>query len=520
MLELTIRRCGRKSVEAIIVSLNEHAIRFTGDASIQLEKQVKDCSEEGSLFKCFNEYIDSTFSTDKRVRLFELYQEAHDVIELGKFHDYITEMMQVHPVIDKIIELINVDKYCEFIRYSEHLKIPKNLGDAASKGDYPVQTTIGEQDYVEMVFLAFVVRTVYPIIFGLLSRFNETMGHVGGFSEYVCGALIKDNPEITKLPGWKKLSGYVKYSFDKRGIPIQIDAVSSAEHFVEKVLYSTIFDRLCPAIIPESEPNKNLATAINASVRKYESGGPRFDERHLPTDSSAEDKRSLYDKFQISEEVKSTNQTKQAEFFSFGLMDENDKPRNTNQFYHQAVALGIKDHELIAKVYDNMSPNWDFVLEDHILKLLESTFFQKVSPFIFEACNYQQLMAAIAIGQVWLAEMGYTYLPSLLGAISNPGVPRLYPDNFSLSNDDKDFLTSICDIQSRNNEGRSFNEAVQAAQNFLDRLGNGTWKSNLEYGVLSNSEIYSSVKRGALFPIEIDVEIKNEYMALIRYNHT
>jgi hypothetical protein len=227
----------------------------------------------------------------------------------------------------------------------------------------------------------------------------------------------------------------------------------------------------------------------------------------------------LYDKFQISEEVKSTNQVKQAEFFSFGLMDENDKHRNSNQFIHQANSLGIKDHEMISKVYDNISPNWDFMLEDHILKLLESTFFQIVSPFIFEACNYQQLMAAIAIGQVMLAERGFVYLPSLLGAISDPHGTRLFPDNFKLNDEDKDFLSSICDIQSRNNEGRSFNEAVVAAQSFLDRLANGVWRSNLEYGVLSNSEIYSSVKRGALFPIEVDIEIKNEYMALIRFNH-
>jgi hypothetical protein len=95
----------------------------------------------------------------------------------------------------------------------------------------------------------------------------------------------------------------------------------------------------------------------------------------------------------------------------------------------------------------------------------------------------------------------------------------LFPDNFKLNDEDKDFLSSICDIQSRNNEGRSFNEAVVAAQSFLDRLANGVWRSNLEYGVLSNSEIYSSVKRGALFPIEVDIEIKNEYMALIRFNH-
>lgn len=520
MLEITTQRRGKKVVEAIIVSLNERVARFTGETSIQLEGQEKDRSKERNLFECFNEYIDSTFSTDMKVELFGLYQEASNIILNGQFNDYITEMLRIQPIHDRIIDMVNVQKYCEFIQYSDHLRVPKNLGDAASKGDYPVQTTITDSDYVEQVKLAFVVRTTYPIIFGLLRRFSQQMGRVGGFSEYVCGELLKSNPNITSMPGWKKLEGYVRHSFDKKGIPVQIDAVSSTEHFVEKVLYSTIFDRLCPAMIPESEPNKNLATAINASVRKYETNGPRFDERHLPTDSGSDDKRSLHERFQVSEEVKSTNQVKQAEFFSFGLFDENDNPRAHNQFLHQANALGIRDHLLIAKVYDNLSPNWDFMLEDHIVKILESTFFEKVSPFIFEACNYQQLMAAIAIGQVWLAEQGYIYLPSLLGAIADPHGTRLFPDNFKLSDEDKEYLTSICDIQARNNEGRSFNEAIVSTQLFLDRMANGAWKSNLEYGVLSNTEIYSSVKRGDLFPIEITIEIKNEYMALVKANHS
>jgi len=77
-------------------------------------------------------------------------------------------------------------------------------------------------------------------------------------------------------------------------------------------------------------------------------------------------------------------------------------------------------------------------------------------------------------------------------------------------------MASICEIQSRNNEGRSFNEAVQAAQSFLDKFGRGIWQSNLEYGVLDTPETYALVRPGKLFALEISVEVKNEFMALNR----
>ena len=39
--------------------------------------------------------------------------------------------------------------------------------------------------------------------------------------------------------------------------------------------------------------------------------------------------------------------------------------------------------------------------------------------------------------------------------------------------------------------------------------------SNLEFGVLENKDIYSRVKQGSMFPIEMHVGIKNEYIKLV-----
>lgn len=336
-----------------------------------------------------------------------------------------------------------------------------------------------------------------------------------GYSELVCGALIADNMSITSMPGWHKLHTYVQFAFNKRGIPNQADSVTSTEDFVDKVLFNTVFSRLCCAVIPETEEGKNLATAINAAVKQHETGSAIFRDKDRPSDED-DDKRSIYDKYQISESVKSTDEVGDAEYFSFGLFDENDKERYVDRFKHQCIGLGIKNPKLVEMIYDNISPNWDFELHDHILKILQLVYFEVTSPLIFEACDYIQLLAAICLAQVKLSEQGYKYLPSVLGAIHDPEGVRSLADALKLGTEDKEFLASICDIQTRNNEGRSFNEALVAAEEFLNKFGNGRWKSNLEYGVLDDPEVYARVKKGALFPIDIDVEVKNEFMALNR----
>lgn len=515
MFLINIRRTGKKGIKAIEVSLNDQLILFNGRAKVQLEKVIRDKTTdiENNLFSCQNDYVDAVLTTDQKIKLYKLYDMAHTIVENGKFFDYNTEISQIQPIFDEIIELINPNKFCAFIENSEYLKIPKNLSEAASKGDYPEQTTITNDDYVNMVKFAFTVRTGYPIIFGLLNRFDQMMG--GGYSEVVCGQLIKNNPYLTRMPGWEKLNTYFRFSFDKRGIPTQIDGGGSSETFIDKVLFSAIFDRLCCAVIPETEYDKNIANSINGAVKQHETS-TIFKNKEDRPGGDEEDKRSSFDKYGITEEVKSSDQESEAEFFSFGLFDETDAPRYKDRFKHQCIALGIKNEKLVEKVYDNLPINWDFDLHNHTVQILMLVYFEVVSAFIWEACNYTQLTAAIALAQVKLSEQGYKYLPSVLGAIHDPNGTRSLAEGLKLGDDDKNYLASICDVQSRNSENRGYNEALLAADSFLTQFGNGVWQSNLEYGVLDEEEIYDRVQAGDLFSIEIENEIKNEFMALVK----
>lgn len=512
---IEVKRKSKKTIKAIVVSLNDHILRFNGDAGVKLERVVsgKDI-EEPNLFSCFNEYVERSFDTDKKLELFQLYEQAYNIAESPVYKDYNVELATIKPICNKILDLINVDHFISFIEYSpNHMRVPADLSVAASKGDYPSQTTITEYDYKELVKMTFVIRVLFPIIFSLIYRFDSQMGV--GYSEKECGNLIKENPHIINMYGWTKLKTYVEYAFSKRGEPMDASAIGSMEYFKERVLYNTIFSRLCCAVIPETEEGKNIATAINAAVRQHESSGTNFRKKD-DRESGDEDKRSLLERYQINEEIKATNEVMSGEFFSMGLYDEKDQERHVDRFKYPAAALGIKQPELVERVYDNLSPSWEFELRDHIVKILQLTFYDAVSPMIFWSCDYTQLMAAIALGQVRLSEWGYSYLPSVLGAINYPEGMRSLSEGLKLNTEDKEFLDSICDIQSRNDEGRSFNEAIEAATEFLDNFGNGQWRSNLEYGVLDNPKVYERVERGDLFELEIAVEVKNEFMRLIR----
>lgn len=514
MFNIDMRRSGKKGIKAIVVSFNEQIALFNGKAKVQLELVSKDRPDaENNLFDCLNEFVTTVLTTEQQLALYKLYEKAHDIVENGRFYDYHNELSRLKPLCDSIIETIGAEKYCSFIQNSEYLRIPKNLSEAASKGDYPEQTTITDSDYVHLVKLAFVVRTLFPIVFGLMNRFDQTMGN--GYSAVVCGRLIKDNYFIKRMYGWEKLKIYFSHSFDKRPTPTQIEGGGNTESFVEKVLFSAIFDRLCCAVIPETERDKNIANAINGAVRQHEASiSFRDKESRLSPDD--EDKRSSFDKYNITEKVRASDIESEAEYFSFGLFDENDKPRHKNCFKFQCEGLGIKNYKLVEKVYRNIPPNWDFDLNDVVRSLLSLVYFEVVSPSIWEECSYTQLMAAIALGQVKLSEQGYMYLPSLLGALYDPEGPRTLAEGLKLTDDDKNYLASICDVQSRNSENRGFNEVLLSVDRFLVELTNKAWKSNLEYGVLDDSVVYDRVVAGDLFSIDLENEIRLEFMKLVK----
>lgn len=511
MLNIRMVRNSKTVIEKIVIEHGTRKIDFNGRAKIFLEKSINHLSEAANLFDCQNDFVARTFSDEEQLELFKLYEAAHKICESTKDVDYKGELFEIKKIIDEIYALFNVTKYVGFIQYSDYLKTPANLVAATSKGDYPEETTILEHDYVNLVKFTMAVRVIYPILFGITNRFSLIMGENHALLNI--GQLISHSPSLVALPGWDKLKLYVKTTFVKHGIGQSLTEFSTGVNAVEKTVFKVIISRLCSSVIPETEKDKHIANVINSVCQTAKSEyNDAFREKE-DSYSDSDDKRSAYERYQISEGNNPSKEQADAEWFSFGLFDHEGNQRTSDRFKYQAETLKI-DAELVDMIYDRIPANWNFDLDRHVITLLQLTFLDEVSPYTFIACDYNQLMAAIALGQVKLSSMGYRYLPSVLGCIHDPEGLRTL-DALKLNNEDREAIESICSVQAKNTEARRDNEAVLAVMDFIENFGNGIWKSNLEVGVLESKEILSRYPLGGLYPLEITNNIKVELVDLI-----
>jgi len=510
-------RNSKKNFDRITVVLEQgeekRSLHFMGKGSIKLaEVKKEDNDADMELFTPLNDYFDIALSFEQQKELFELYQAGAKVIEDGEFISYEKELQRIDPIIHAILNLV---KPANLMNYFEHsskfMVIPKDLKTTTGHGYYPRETTFIVEDYVNIAKMTFLIRTTFPIFFGLLSRMESFTGT--NYAELLCGSLLKNNPIITETVAWKRLESYVRHSFLKNS---QADAsiqVGSTEHSMAMIMYRIIFNRLCVAIIPETEKGKSIINAISSEVKQFENNNNGYRKKESYGDE--DDNSSFLDEHQITEEVPLAKITQMAEYFSFGLRDEKDQERFHNRFIYQCRGLGIKNPALVDMVYDRLPTVWNFELTKPMRTLLQLAFANEVSERIYDQCDYLQLTAAICLAQVLLAERGFVYLPSLLCAqLAQDAVPS--GNSFlTLSNDDRARLGELCDVQSKNNEGGSFNEAAVYVKEFFEELESNQWESNLEFGILENPELYSKVKKGDMFDIEITVEVKTEFMRLI-----
>lgn len=511
MLKVFITRNSKNNFDKITVMHNKEHIDFMGKGSIKLSSN-KEMSEEVELFTPINDYFDIALSEEQEKNIYNLYQQAADIIENNDFSNYEKEMVKIEQIVTTLLEQIKPANLMNFFEHSsKYMVIPKDLKKAPGHGYYPEETTFVVNDYVDVVKMTFLIRVTYPIFFGLLFRFESLTGI--NYANLICGAILHRNEFIRETRGFKRLQGYVNHSFLKSNNNGTIET-SSSEHGALIVLYRILFLRLSSAMIPETLPGKSIINAISSEVKQYENNNNGYRKKESFGDD--EDNTSYLDEHQITEEVPMAKITVMAEYFAFGLSDENDDERFKNRFHYQCKGLGINQPQLVEALYDRLPTSWNFQLTHPMRTILQMVFAGDISERIYDHLDYRQLTAAICLAQVKLAERGYVYLPSLCCAQLDKEGTATANSYFQMTADERDYLSEICDVQSKNNEGGSFNEAVVFVKEFFEELEMNQWKSNIEYGILDNPELYNKVKKGELFQIDIDTEIKNEFFQLIK----
>lgn len=520
-MEFQITHATISQFKGIAVTHKEETITFAAHSKTHCG------TTKDNLFVHVNEYMEN-IPEQRLDGIFNVFKTAKSILEpdyaetvgkddelLRNHRNYGYLVDRLIPLIRELYQLIDLRNYTYFLKQSGVCAPPHGLKETVARGEYHAEQTINPTEYEQIAELTLLMRPCFPIVSGMMQKAKEITGDE--YKEVVTSGLFKDFDAFTAHHGWNKIRNYMNYFYSTNGInSLQLSLISE-DSYINHAFYSALFSRLGSTHIPSRDPSKNIAKSLYSVAKQYSAPSSRIREKKLTAKDEMNEKRSLYEIYFLKEEVSSADEESQAEYFSMGLFDNTDAPKYTNRFDIACMGLGIKNPLLVEWVYDQLPNNWDFDLQPHIYKLLQMTFVEEMSYNIYLALDHVQLMAAMSLATVKLHQMGYPKLATLVCTVYDPNQPRSLTDEiFALDSADKEMLESICAV-SRGQSGLSTdNEAVIAVNEFLRELGNGQWSSIIEPGMLDDAEVMKNADLGDLFEVELDRELKNEFLRLTK----
>lgn len=481
-----------------------------------------------NLFAHINEYFES-LPEPALDRMFELFQQSKQILDptyaemvgvdnelLRNHRNYRYLIDRLKPIIREIYQLVNLRNLTYFLKQSGVCAAPRGLRETVARGEYHAEQTIGEEDYQNIAELTLLMRPAFPIISEMMQKAKEITGDE--YKEVVTGELFKDLDVFVNHQGWNKIRNYMNYFYSSNGVnSLQLSLIPE-DSYVNHAFYSALFSRLGSTHVPSRESNKNIAKSLYSVAKQFSAASSRIREKKLTAKDEMNEKRSLYEIYFLKEEVSSADEESQAEFFSMDLFDNTDKPRLKDRFVTPCMGLGISRPDLVEWVYDQIPSNWEFELQPHIFKLLQMVFVEDISYNIYLALDHHQLMAAMALATVKLHEMGYPKLSQLICTVYDETQPRSLTDEiFALDSAEKDNLEQLCAVYRGQSGLSTDNEAVLAVNDFLKELGNGQWSSIIEPGMLDSKEAMANADQGDMFEVELDRELKQEFLKLVNH---
>lgn len=521
-MKYTIKISGKRKIEGIDVEHNGEVITFRGTQNVI----------GGDANKPLYDFLNNFFEGVPNSRLDELwgcFKAAKRVLEPGYFDEEetpeLSELRQrgldYHFLVEKlsgifkqIYRIILPSEIAYAAQIDGRTTAPKDLMQMALMGDYPEETTINPQKYGELVKLAFAIQLSFPIMNQLLDKIAPITGK--DYQYAVAGEIISSFSEVTEMEGWRILEMYIRASCQRQESKRNTMEVVSNDRYVDNIIYKGAFAKLALTFIPSIDLDKNLSKQLNSlvegEVRKEQS--TRF--TSYADQKPGSDDQSIPESYRISQNVNGTEELAQAEFFSFGMFDEEDTPRYQNFFYYQCRALGIKNQELAEKVYNCLPTVWDLrVLQIHV-QLLQLVYKEDIGAYLVPALDYKQFTAAIALAQVKLYEMGYQRLAQLCGIVRNPENPISYiNDEFKLNTKEREQLCDLCYMYDGQSQASTDNLLVKATQEILDELANSGWDSNIEPGLFDTPEFIEHMSPGDMYEVSLTIETKHELLDLI-----
>lgn len=533
------RFSGKKAIDAIIVSHGEESIIFRG------AQKVNGGDADQELFEFLNEFFQSC-SEEKLNKLWGLIKTAKRILEPGYFDEVDTPEIQelrknnqdykfltakLEPVIREIYNVITPAEISYAAQVLGRCEAPKDLMLMSQLGDYPVETTIDDVKYAELVKLAFAGQLSFPII----SQLNDHVGTMTGkdYKDVPAGEMIANITAITDMPGWRILDTYVRASCLRQEARRNSIGVVSDVKYIDFIIYKGLFNKLCLTFLPSKINGKNLSKELNSLVEGEIRGGSDIKFKTYKDPKPGSDDQSIPESYRIAQAVNGTDEIAQAEYFTFGMYNEvhDQDPwgnpivrwekKNKDFFGYQCLGLGIKNQALAERLFNTLPQIWDFRLTSIHTKLLQLVFSGHINYYLIPVLSYDQLMAAIVLAQVKLHELGFEHLATLCAVVRNPSYHVVYlDDDFKLTTKDRETLTDMCAIYSGQSVSTTENILVKSVSDLLDELSSSGWDSNIEPGLLGNEKFVNAMSSGQMYQVELVPEMKRELLALITLNNS
>lgn len=519
--KLSLKQSGKSPFAGVIAQYGESVIEFKGSGRLNCGTIYDD------LFFSFNEYVGHLEEKNK-TRLWELMVAGKTILDPSYFdidnvdeelmlnnRDYNFLVKKLKPIVAEIFDVLKMKNYEYFMEQSGYIDPPKDLTSMSGLGEYPAETTITAEDYRNLAALVLGLRGPLPIITEMIYKVESIAGKA--YKEVVAGDLINDIEWVKQHVGWNRLNEYISFTYSAKGRGpngLRIDIVSD-DRFTTHVVYKALFGRLCLSHVPSKDPRKNLVKSLYSIVNQSDKVPSSVREKKGGGKDESNDRRSSYEIYQLREEVNATDEAAVAEFFTFGMFDEDDNPIYKDRFVHQCNGLNIADPNKAEILHDLLPDNWDYEPRQHIVKLCQMAFSDDIPFNIYYALDYHQLMSAIVLAQLKLHQMGYPHLAILLTSVEDPEGERINADViFSLNQTERQRIESLCDVVKGDGATSTNNEAVSAALEFFKELGNSAWQSTIELGLIDDDKALESAPRGFLYEVNLDIQIKEEFIRL------
>lgn len=522
---------GKRAFAGVYVEYGDKNIYYRGTS------KTNGGNSEDNLFEFINMYLE-LLPVEKLDQHWEYLKQAKRIIEPGYFDepeseevvmlrknnlDYKFLCAKIYPILENIYKNIKPEDIVYTADSVGYTNPPPDLNVTTNLGDYPADTTIDGSKYRDLTRLAFVTQLIYPILNQLLDHVSFITGK--GYRDAVVGDLVSQLTQISGQPGYRILDTYLRVSCQRQESKRNTTAISSEIKYIDHAVYKGLFNKLCLTFIPSRIKGKNLSNELNSLVKGEARTETNAKFKSFKDNKPTGDDISIQESYNISQEVNATDELAQAEYFTFDLFVESEPgvfiKKDSDFFKYQCLGLGIKNQHMAEKIFNTLPANCGFELTDAHIGIVQLVFQNDIEYRIYEAMDYDQLMAALSLAQTKLFELGFEHLAVCILAVKNNAVPKMFTDDtYKLNTREREKLVSICSDYVGQQTGTTDNSAVIAVSNILDCLASCGWESNIEIGLLENETYVNLMSPSHRYPVEVTSQIKLELLALINMNNS